>query len=74
MQTSTLTSLRNTSDLSQQLSSLSLRKHFTMSARTDDEASAAQTSSGVTPDTLKATLLPKLGATHVQIDDHSGIY
>ncbi|KAF2147331.1 uncharacterized protein K452DRAFT_240730 [Aplosporella prunicola CBS 121167] len=43
-----------------------------MSARTDVEASRAQASSGVTPESLKSTLEQKLGATHVEIVDMSG--
>lgn len=43
-----------------------------MSARTDYEAAANQASSGVTPDTLKATLAQKLDAVHVDIVDLSG--
>jgi len=44
----------------------------TMSARTDDEATQVQVSSGITPDTLKYRLIEKLDATHVQIEDMSG--
>lgn len=43
-----------------------------MSARTDTEASSNQASSGVTPDTLGATLREKLEASHVDIQDLSG--
>ncbi|KAK4981432.1 hypothetical protein LTR66_009998 [Elasticomyces elasticus] len=43
-----------------------------MSARTDTEASATQTTTGITPQTLKGTLESKLGATHVDIEDLSG--
>lgn len=46
----------------------------TMSARTDAEATNNQASSGVTPDTLKATLEQKLEASHVDIVDLSGVY
>ena len=45
---------------------------FRMSARTDTEASSNQASSGVTPDTLGATLREKLEASHVDIQDLSG--
>ena len=45
-----------------------------MSARTDAEADANQASSGVTPDTLGATLKEKLAAEHVDIVDLSGTY
>ncbi|KAK5115216.1 hypothetical protein LTR85_009974 [Meristemomyces frigidus] len=43
-----------------------------MSARTDVEAEQNQASTGVTPDTLGATLKEKLGASHVDIADLSG--
>ncbi|PNS14366.1 hypothetical protein CAC42_6879 [Sphaceloma murrayae] len=43
-----------------------------MSARTDGEAMEVQASSGVTPETLRATLVEKLGASHVEIEDLSG--
>ncbi|KAK4981256.1 hypothetical protein LTR66_010138 [Elasticomyces elasticus] len=43
-----------------------------MSARTDTEASETQTTTGITPQTLKGTLESKLGATHVDIEDLSG--
>ncbi|KAF2152759.1 bola-like protein [Myriangium duriaei CBS 260.36] len=43
-----------------------------MSARTDAEATAVQSTTGITPDTLKSTLLERLGATHVEIEDLSG--
>lgn len=43
-----------------------------MSARTDVEAVQNQHSSGVTPETLKATLIEKLEAQHVDIQDLSG--
>ncbi len=43
-----------------------------MSARTDVEATQTQNSSGITPDTLRATLVEKLGASHVAIEDMSG--
>ncbi|CAD0018384.1 unnamed protein product [Aureobasidium pullulans] len=44
-----------------------------MSARTDVEAVQNQHSSGVTPETLKATLIEKLEAQHVDIQDLSAI-
>lgn len=47
-------------------------KHKTMSARTDVEATQNQLSSGVTPESLKATLFEKLEAQHVDIQDLSG--
>lgn len=43
-----------------------------MSARTDTEASSNQASSGITPDTLGATLREKLEASHVDVQDLSG--
>ncbi|KAI5199945.1 hypothetical protein E4T39_05985 [Aureobasidium subglaciale] len=43
-----------------------------MSARTDVEATQNQLSSGVTPESLKATLIEKLEAQHVDIQDLSG--
>lgn len=43
-----------------------------MSARTDAEAQETQASTGVTPDTLGATLKDKLAASHVDIQDLSG--
>lgn len=46
--------------------------HQIMSARTDVEAVQNQHSSGVTPETLKATLIEKLEAQHVDIQDLSG--
>ncbi|KAK3112309.1 hypothetical protein LTR53_011540 [Teratosphaeriaceae sp. CCFEE 6253] len=44
-----------------------------MSARTDVEAQETQASTGVTPDTLGATLKDKLEASHVDIQDLSGM-
>lgn len=43
-----------------------------MSARTDVEAEQMQNSSGVTPQSLEATLREKLEASHVEIVDMSG--
>ena len=43
-----------------------------MSARTDAEAEQTQAETGVTPDTLGATLKEKLEASHVDISDLSG--
>ncbi|KAK5172383.1 bola protein [Cryomyces antarcticus] len=43
-----------------------------MSARTDAEASEVQYSTGVTPETLKTTLIQKLEASHVDVEDLSG--
>ncbi|KAK5695597.1 hypothetical protein LTR17_024548 [Elasticomyces elasticus] len=43
-----------------------------MSARTDVEAQETQATTGVTPDTLGATLKEKLEASHVDIQDLSG--
>lgn len=44
----------------------------TSAARTDTEASANQNQTGITPDTLRQTLLQELEATHVEIEDMSG--
>lgn len=41
-------------------------------AETDSAASAYQASTGVTPSTLRATLVDVLGATHVDVEDMSG--
>ncbi|UJO21845.1 uncharacterized protein CLAFUR5_09188 [Fulvia fulva] len=43
-----------------------------MSARTDAEAEQNRMSSGITPDSLGATLREKLSAVHVEIVDLSG--
>lgn len=43
-----------------------------MSARTDTEATQNQLSSGITADSLDATLRAKLNAAHVEIQDLSG--
>ncbi|KAK3649987.1 hypothetical protein LTR56_006574 [Elasticomyces elasticus] len=43
-----------------------------MSARTDVEAQETQATTGVTPNTLGATLKEKLEASHVDIQDLSG--
>ncbi|KXT01737.1 hypothetical protein AC578_2735 [Pseudocercospora eumusae] len=43
-----------------------------MSARTDLEAEETQASTGITPETLSATLREKLDAVHVEIADLSG--
>ena len=43
-----------------------------MSANTDVQAEQVQASTGVTPDTLGATLKEKLGASYVDIADLSG--
>ena len=45
----------------------------TMSAQTDAEAAEVQSSTGVTPDTLSETLKVKLDASHVDIQDLSGM-
>ncbi|KAF1945824.1 bola domain-containing protein [Clathrospora elynae] len=44
----------------------------TMSARSDDEATRVQATSGVTMKVLKRKLEEGLGATHVEIEDLSG--
>jgi len=45
-----------------------------MSARTDTEASQTQASTGITPESLGATLKEKLGAEYVDIQDLSGTF
>ena len=45
-----------------------------MSARTDEEASQVQASSGITPESLSTTLKSKLEASHVDISDLSGTF
>ena len=45
-----------------------------MSARTDVEAEQNQAASGITPDSLGATLREKLEASHVDIADLSGMH
>ena len=42
-------------------------------ARTDTEARENQNQTGITVDTLRKTLLDELQATHVEIEDMSGI-
>jgi hypothetical protein len=44
-----------------------------MSARTDAEATEIQNITGVTAETLKAKLEEQLQATHVEIEDMSGM-
>lgn len=44
-----------------------------MSARTDDEAARNAANSGVTPEAIKQKLVENLGATHVEIEDMSGM-
>jgi len=43
-----------------------------MSARTDEEAAKVQNNTGITPDSLRKTLVEKLEAQHVDIEDLSG--
>jgi hypothetical protein len=45
-----------------------------MSARTDDEATKVQATSGVTPDGIEKKLKDALGAEYVAIADLSGMY
>ena len=42
-------------------------------AETDTQAAAAANTSGITPDSISATLKQKLDASHVDINDISGI-
>ncbi|PVI00542.1 bola-like protein [Periconia macrospinosa] len=58
--------------LYKQLDNLTVDPDSKMSGTTDAEATQAGTSSGVTPDAIKAKLEEKLGATHVEIEDLSG--
>lgn len=44
-----------------------------MSAETDTQAAAVANTSGITPASIKTTLIEKLEAQHVEIDDISGI-
>ena len=44
-----------------------------MSARTDDEAARNAANSGVTPEAIRQKLETNLGATHVEIEDMSGM-
>lgn len=45
-----------------------------MSARTDVEAELKQSETGVTPDTLKASLEKGVGAVFVEVRDLSGMF
>lgn len=45
----------------------------TAAARTDAEATTTQNQTGITPSTLRKTLLEELQATHVEIEDMSGM-
>lgn len=59
--------------INQSDSNFDINSTFTnMSARTDVEAEQMQNSSGVTPQSLEATLREKLEASHVEIVDMSG--
>lgn len=48
------------------------QRHPIMSARTDTEAATTQATTGVTPESLRQTLITQLDATHVDIEDMSG--
>lgn len=54
------------------LTMLSSTHTYTMSARTDTEATQNQLSSGITADSLGAALKTRLDASHVDIQDLSG--
>lgn len=43
-----------------------------MSAKTDEDATATQNATGVTPETLRDKLEKELETTHVEIQDMSG--
>jgi hypothetical protein len=43
-------------------------------AETDTQAAAAANTSGITPDSISATLKEKLDASHVDINDISGTH
>lgn len=58
--------------LYKQLDNLTVDPAKTMSARTDTEAAQTQSSSGVTPESIKTKLETALGATYVEIEDMSG--
>lgn len=44
-----------------------------MSARTDSDAMEVQATSGVTAEAIREKLVRQLGATHVEIEDMSGM-
>ena len=48
------------------------RLRFAMAAPTDTQAAAEANTSGVSPDSISATLRSKLDASHVEIEDMSG--
>jgi hypothetical protein len=60
--------------LYKQLNNLTVDPANEMSARADSEAAQAAASSGITPDIIKQKLQEGLGATHVEIEDMSGMY
>jgi stress-induced morphogen len=45
-----------------------------MAAEADSQPSGVANTSGITPDSLKATLIENIGAQYVQIDDISGMH
>lgn len=59
--------------LYKQLDTLTVGAENTMSARTDTEAAQTAANSGITPDAIKSKLEEGLGATHVEIEDMSGV-
>ena len=44
-----------------------------MASSSDVDATKVQNSTGITPETLKATLREKLQANHVDVEDMSGM-
>lgn len=59
--------------LYKQLDTLTVNSGNAMSARTDSEAVQNASNSGVTPAAIKQRLEEGLGATHVEIEDMSGM-
>lgn len=59
--------------LYKQLDSLTVGSTSEMSARTDTEAAQTAANSGITPEAIKQKLTEGLGATHVEIEDMSGM-
>lgn len=60
--------------LYKQLDNLTVDPTSKMSARTDSDAAQTAANSGITPDAITQKLYEGLGATHVEIEDMSGMY
>jgi len=60
--------------LYKQFDTLTVDPTTNMSARTDLEAAQNAANSGITPQAIKQKLEGGLGATHVEIEDMSGMY